>query len=53
MFEQMDYYSFGAAIIPKAKGAISLHNSLKGIELDFFVMTSSISAVLGNTGQSN
>jgi hypothetical protein len=53
MFEQMDYYSFGAAIIPKAKGAISLHNALKGIDLDFFVMTSSISAVLGNTGQSN
>jgi KR domain len=31
----------------------SLHNALKGIDLDFFAMTSSISAVLGNTGQSN
>lgn len=34
-------------------GALNLHNALKDTTLDFFVMTSSISAVLGNPGQSN
>ncbi|RYO91715.1 hypothetical protein DL762_002044 [Monosporascus cannonballus] len=53
ILEQMDYASFMAAVAPKAKGALSLHKALGGAELDFFVMTSSISAVLGNTGQSN
>lgn len=53
MFEQMDYESFTAAITPKVRGALSLHRALGSLELDFFVMTSSISAVLGNMGQSN
>lgn len=55
MFEQMDYASFMAAITPKARGALSLHKALGSSSrpLDFFVMTSSISAVLGNMGQSN
>lgn len=53
MFEQMDYPSFADSVIPKAQGALSLHNALQGVDLDFFVMTSSISALLGNTGQSN
>ncbi|KAL0929727.1 polyketide synthase [Colletotrichum truncatum] len=56
MFEQMDYDTFEASISPKARGAVSLHNALQdvpGIDLDFFVLTSSISALLGNTGQSN
>ena len=47
----MDYLSFADCVNPKAQGALSLHNALQG--LDFFVMTSSISALLGNTGQSN
>ncbi|KAI1125169.1 hypothetical protein F5Y10DRAFT_247824 [Nemania abortiva] len=53
MFEQMDYASYMAAITPKVRGALSLHKALGNAELDFFVMTSSVSAVLGNTGQSN
>ncbi|KAI0384272.1 putative polyketide synthase [Hypomontagnella monticulosa] len=55
-FEQIEYDSFMAAIIPKAQGAVVLHTVLQdihGLDLDFFVMTSSISALLGNTGQSN
>lgn len=32
---------------------MSLHKALKNTRLDFFVMTSSISAVLGNPGQAN
>lgn len=53
MFEHMDYPSFADCVSPKAQGALSLHNALQGLDLDFFVMTSSISALLGNTGQSN
>ncbi|KAI1196929.1 hypothetical protein F5X97DRAFT_199678 [Nemania serpens] len=53
MFEQMDYASYMAAISPKVRGALSLHKALGNAQLDFFVMTSSISAVLGNMGQSN
>ncbi|MCJ1356960.1 MAG: hypothetical protein MMC33_006956 [Icmadophila ericetorum] len=53
IFEQMDYLSFADCVNPKAQGALSLHNALQGLDLDFFVMTSSISALLGNTGQSN
>ncbi|KAI0838541.1 ketoacyl-synt-domain-containing protein [Hypoxylon sp. FL0890] len=53
IFDTMDSAAFDAAVAPKARGAMALHNALHDIELDFFVMTSSISAVLGNTGQSN
>jgi hypothetical protein len=53
MFEQMSHASFLAAITPKVRGALSLHKALGSAELDFFVMTSSVSAVLGNMGQSN
>jgi hypothetical protein len=53
MFEQMNYASFTAAITPKVRGALSLHKALGSARLDFFVMTSSVSAVLGNMGQSN
>ncbi|KAI0438133.1 hypothetical protein F4803DRAFT_111938 [Xylaria telfairii] len=53
MFEQMDHTSYMAAITPKVHGALSLHKALGNAQLDFFVMTSSVSAVLGNMGQSN
>ncbi|KAI1121261.1 hypothetical protein F5Y10DRAFT_256700 [Nemania abortiva] len=55
MFEQMTQQSFVDCIQPKAHGALSLHRALEtaGIDPDFFVMTSSISALLGNTGQAN
>ncbi|KAL9127726.1 MAG: hypothetical protein Q9217_003456 [Psora testacea] len=53
MFERMNHPSFADSVNPKAWGALSLHNALQGLDLDFFVMTSSISALLGNTGQSN
>ncbi|KAI0466697.1 hypothetical protein F4859DRAFT_288396 [Xylaria cf. heliscus] len=53
MFEQMDHASYMAAISPKVHGALSLHKALGNAQLDFFVMTSSVSAVLGNMGQSN
>ncbi|KAJ5958028.1 polyketide synthase-nonribosomal peptide synthetase [Penicillium vulpinum] len=53
VFEKMDYQGFQAAIEPKVRGALSLSKALQGVDLDFFVMTSSISATLGNPGQSN
>lgn len=49
----MTIEKFKAALIPKVDGAQALHNALKGYELDFFVMTSSISATIGQPGQSN
>lgn len=53
MFEQMDHPSFVDCLKAKAQGALSLHHAFQDLDLDFFVMTSSISALLGNTGQSN
>ncbi|KAL8911255.1 MAG: hypothetical protein Q9171_003553 [Xanthocarpia ochracea] len=53
MFEHMPHASFVDCIAAKAQGALSLHNSTHDLALDFFVMTSSISALLGNIGQSN
>ncbi|KAI1751035.1 hypothetical protein F4782DRAFT_201506 [Xylaria castorea] len=55
MFEQMTHQLFVDCVKPKAQGALSLHKALEtaGIDPDFFVMTSSISALLGNTGQAN
>lgn len=49
----MTYDQFSAAVTPKIKGALNLHRALESFPLDFFVMTSSISAVLGNPGQAN
>ncbi|KKY37841.1 putative lovastatin nonaketide synthase [Diaporthe ampelina] len=40
-------------VLAQSKGALALHHAIKDLDLDFFVMTSSISAVLGNPGQSN
>ncbi|KAL4942551.1 hypothetical protein BDV06DRAFT_235394 [Aspergillus oleicola] len=55
IFERMDFSQFQASVVPKRDGARSLHQVLKtaGTELDFFVMTSSISATTGNPGQAN
>ncbi|TAQ89187.1 hypothetical protein B7494_g2486 [Chlorociboria aeruginascens] len=53
MFEAMTFDKFAAAVNPKMLGAINLHKALGSAALDFFVMTSSISAVLGNPAQTN
>ncbi|KAF9886588.1 hypothetical protein FE257_011360 [Aspergillus nanangensis] len=53
MFEGLTYSKYTNSITPKMNGAISLHHALADTPLDFFVMTSSISAVLGNPGQAN
>ncbi|KAL9121427.1 MAG: hypothetical protein Q9187_002019 [Circinaria calcarea] len=53
MYEGMSFEKYISAVYPKMLGAISLHEALNNTPLDFFVMTSSISAVLGNPGQAN
>lgn len=53
MYEQMTFDQWKICVTPKVQGAWNLHQALKNTPLDFFVMTSSISAVLGNPGQSN
>ncbi|KAL9010176.1 MAG: hypothetical protein Q9173_004864 [Seirophora scorigena] len=42
-----------AAVAPKVKGAWNLHQALLGQQLDFFVLFSSISAIVGQWGQGN
>lgn len=49
----MSYDQFKGTIDPKVKVAENLHRGLMGHTLDFFLMMSSISATLGNPGQSN
>ena len=53
MFEGLTYEKYIASVNPKMNGAFSLHKALADTPVDFFVMTSSISAVLGNPGQAN
>ena len=53
MFEGLTYEKYMTSIAPKKNGALSLHKALADTTLDFFIMTSSISAVLGNPGQAN
>ena len=38
---------------PKVKGTWNLHNALSQVDLDFFVLFSSVSATLGRPGQSS
>lgn len=49
----MSFSSYQAALQPKMQVAIALDKALGNTPLDFFLMTSSISGVLGNPGQAN
>lgn len=51
-FLDMSYSEWGAAVHPKVQGTWNLHHALPQ-DLDFFVMTSSISGAFGNLGQAN
>nr|POE93173.1 highly reducing polyketide synthase curs1 [Quercus suber] len=53
LYENMSFPAFQAAMRPKVQAAIALDSALKDTPLDFFIMTSSISGVLGNQGQAN
>ncbi|KAF9883692.1 hypothetical protein FE257_003076, partial [Aspergillus nanangensis] len=48
----MDMVSWNAVVAPKVQGAWNLHHALP-LELDFFVLMSSMSGLIGFWGQSN
>ncbi|KAI0138627.1 putative polyketide synthase [Hypoxylon sp. NC0597] len=52
MFENMSYESWTASLKPKVQGSWNLHEQLPR-DLDFFIMFSSISGIIGSQGQAN
>lgn len=50
---QLDGRRLGTVLRPKVFGAWNLHQQTAGLALDFFVMFSSASALLGNVGQAS
>jgi acyl transferase domain-containing protein/NADPH:quinone reductase-like Zn-dependent oxidoreductase/NAD(P)-dependent dehydrogenase (short-subunit alcohol dehydrogenase family)/acyl carrier protein len=53
ILQQMNAERFWNVIGPKAGGAWNLHEQTRELPLDFFVMISSISSIIGNPGQGN
>jgi acyl transferase domain-containing protein/acyl carrier protein len=53
MIEEQDWTRFRKVLAPKISGAWNLHSLTRQISLDFFVMYSSASSLLGNPGQSS
>ncbi|KAI3343473.1 putative polyketide synthase [Ustulina deusta] len=53
LFHSMTFESWKRSVGPKVLGAMNLHSALIDTNLDFFIMTSSISGILGTPGQSN
>jgi len=49
----MPFADWKTSVEPKIVGAVNLHSVLSDTPLDFFIMTSSVSGVLGTPGQSN
>ncbi|KAF1965402.1 ketoacyl-synt-domain-containing protein, partial [Bimuria novae-zelandiae CBS 107.79] len=52
-FPTMSYTDFCRVADVKAKGSLNLHNALSAERLDFFILTSSLSYIIGNPGQAN
>lgn len=50
---QLTHDDWFEAANPKVEGAINLHEALKDVDLDFFILFSSISYVVGQIGQAN
>jgi acyl transferase domain-containing protein/SAM-dependent methyltransferase/NAD(P)-dependent dehydrogenase (short-subunit alcohol dehydrogenase family) len=53
MLRQMDWSRFGPVLRPKVAGAWNLHCATAAMELDFFVLYSSFTAIVGTPGQAN
>ncbi|KGO73766.1 Acyl transferase/acyl hydrolase/lysophospholipase [Penicillium italicum] len=51
-FEEMSYQFWQESISPKVQGSWNLHRNLPQ-EMDFFILLSSLSGLLGSTGQAN
>ncbi|GFF25207.1 lovastatin nonaketide synthase [Aspergillus udagawae] len=52
-FEDMTFEQWNEVLAPKVQGTWNLHRALDGQDLDFFVLFSSITGVMGFTGQTN
>ena len=52
-FSTMSYETFCAAADIKVKGSLNLHTALSDQPLDLFILTSSLSYIIGNPGQAN
>jgi acyl transferase domain-containing protein/acyl carrier protein len=50
---QLSWPRFARVLAPKALGAVHLHEVTRGLDLDFFVLFSSVAALFGNPGQAN
>jgi len=50
---QQDWARFERVLAPKVLGAWNLHRLSQGLELDYFVLFSSIASVFGSPGQGN
>ncbi|KAL8848098.1 MAG: hypothetical protein Q9221_006855 [Calogaya cf. arnoldii] len=53
ILEQMTAENFQAAIRPKVDGTLNLSEAFEGPSLDFFIMLSSVSNILGGISQAN
>ncbi|MGH3757658.1 type I polyketide synthase [Actinophytocola sp.] len=53
LLADLDWPRFQKVLAPKANGAWSLHRHTAGQPLDFFVLYSSLAALIGNPGQAN
>ncbi|KAL8815028.1 MAG: hypothetical protein Q9223_005803 [Gallowayella weberi] len=51
LFENISHADWHLNIKPRMQGAWNLHNSLSNTPLDFFIMLSSVSGIIGNPGQ--
>ena len=49
----MDKQAYNTVMKPKAIGAWLLHKKTQNLALDFFILYSSISSLIGNSGQAN
>lgn len=52
MFENMSYHDWSTSLRPKVLGCWNLHRLLPR-NLDFFIIVSSVAAIIGSQGQSN
>lgn len=53
MFADMSYEDWEAAAEPKVRGTWNLHKAFKDHKLDFFILYSSFSGLVGQRGQAN
>ena len=53
LLANMSKESVARVFAPKAQGALNLHNATLELELDHFVMSSSVASIFGNPGQVN